>query len=163
MKLGHSRPALRPDDIGQGERRHGLPIAYQIDDRLSLFAGAASEVGQSRRRAEAQMLQQARPANVDALGWATSQTRLTDPAVAAGALEKFLKESGDGEVADAVRDRLAKLLEHEGNAAGAERQDGFRALFWAWSAGLFVVVGFFRRRALTDLVNQIKEKADGQE
>ena len=47
-------------------------------------------------------------------------------------------------------------------AAGAERQDGFRALFWAWSAGLFVVVGFFRRRALTDLVNQIKEKADGQ-
>ncbi|HNC75583.1 MAG TPA: tetratricopeptide repeat protein, partial [Elusimicrobiota bacterium] len=61
------------------------------------------------------------PANVDALGWATSQTRLTNPAVAAGALEKFLKESGDGEVADAVRDRLAKLLEHEGNAAGAER------------------------------------------
>lgn len=40
------------------------------------------------------------PANVDALGWATSQTRLTDPAVAAGALEKFLKETGDGEVAD---------------------------------------------------------------
>lgn len=61
------------------------------------------------------------PANVDALGWATSQTRLTNPAVAAGALEKFLKETGDGEVADAVRDRLAKLLEHEGNAAGAER------------------------------------------
>ena len=49
-----------------------------------------------------------------------------------------------------------------GHAAGAERQDGFRALFWAWSAGLFVVVGFFRRRALTDLVNHIKEKADGQ-
>lgn len=47
--------------------------------------------------------------------------------------------------------------------AGAERQDAFRALFWAWSAGLFVAVGFFRRRALTDLVNQIKEKADGQE
>ena len=46
--------------------------------------------------------------------------------------------------------------------AGAERQDAFRALFWAWSTGLFVVVGFFRRRALTDLVNQIKEKADGQ-
>ena len=48
-------------------------------------------------------------------------------------------------------------------AAGAERQDAFRALFWAWSAGLFVAVGFFRRRTLTDLVNQIKEKADGQE
>lgn len=47
-------------------------------------------------------------------------------------------------------------------AAGAERQDGFRALFWAWSAGLFVAAGFFRRRALTDLVNQIKESADGQ-
>lgn len=47
-------------------------------------------------------------------------------------------------------------------AAGAERQEGFRALFWAWSAGLFVAVGFFRHRALTDLVNQIKEKADGQ-
>ena len=48
-------------------------------------------------------------------------------------------------------------------AAGAERQDAFRALFWAWSAGLFVAVGKDRRRALTDLVNQIKEKADGQE
>ena len=64
---------------------------------------------------------------------------------------------------------FAGTMLHLGNfaaryiAAGAERQDGFRALFWAWSAGLFVAVGFFRRRALTDLVNQIKEKADGQE
>lgn len=48
-------------------------------------------------------------------------------------------------------------------AAGAERQDAFRALFWAWSAGLFIAVGFFRRRALANLVNQTKEKADGQE
>ena len=64
---------------------------------------------------------------------------------------------------------FAGTMLHLGNltaryvAAGAERQDAFRALFWAWSAGLFVVVGFFRRRGLTDLVNQIEEKADGQE
>jgi len=64
---------------------------------------------------------------------------------------------------------FAGIMLHLGNfaaryvAAGAERQDAFRALFWAWSTGLFVAVGFFRRRALTDLVNQIKEKADGQE
>lgn len=64
---------------------------------------------------------------------------------------------------------FAGTMLHLGNlasryvAAGAERQDGFRALFWAWSTGLFVTVGFFRRRTLTDLVNQIKEKADGQE
>lgn len=63
---------------------------------------------------------------------------------------------------------FAGTMLHLGNlasryvAAGAERQDGFRALFWAWSTGLFVTVGFFRRRTLTDLVNQIKEKADGQ-
>lgn len=64
---------------------------------------------------------------------------------------------------------FAGTMLHLGNfasryvAAGAERQDEFRALFWAWSAGLFAAVGFFRRRALTDLVNQIKEFADGQE
>ena len=64
---------------------------------------------------------------------------------------------------------FAGTMLHLGNlaaryvAAGTDRQDAFRALFWGWSASLFFAVGFFRRRALTDLVNQIEEKADGQE
>ena len=64
---------------------------------------------------------------------------------------------------------FAGTMLHLGNfaaryvAAEAERQDGFRALFWAWSTGLFVAAGFFRRRGLTDLVKQIEEKTDGQE
>ena len=48
-------------------------------------------------------------------------------------------------------------------AAEPARQDRFRALFWAWSAGLFVVVGFFRRHSLIDLNTRVKEHADGQE
>lgn len=48
-------------------------------------------------------------------------------------------------------------------AADLARQDSFRALFWAWSAGLFVLVGFFRRHTLIALKSVIKEHADGQE
>lgn len=48
-------------------------------------------------------------------------------------------------------------------AAEPARQDSFRALFWAWSTGLFVIAGFFRRTALIDLKTVMKERPDGQE
>jgi len=114
--------------LGAGRLDVALAAAERVAERAPRDAAAHVLLGRARLAAgrgdEAQTAfdraLRLDPSNLEALRWSTGQLRLTNPAVARDALERFLDANSETPQAEAVREGLADILRRQGDAAGAE-------------------------------------------